>query len=920
MRVLCVAEKPSIAKSIAQILSGGQYQTRATRSQYIKNYDFNYPQTNSFFTVTCVSGHLTTFDFTDRHRAWHSCDSFDLFDAPVEVQIPSDKKAIESNLMQEARRANTLMIWTDCDREGEHIGSEISQVCKKVKPSIVVNRARFSAIIAQQIHNAAQHPVNLDDAQADAVEARILLDLRIGAAFTRMQTLTLQRQVAQLADNGVISYGPCQFPTLGFVVQRYNQVRSFVPEPFWYIYLSLAREGLEEQTPFTWKRGHIFDELVVIGIYEHVLEHEIARVTKVSNKATRKWKPLPLTTVELQKAGSRLLRMAPKKVLDIAEKLYQQGFLSYPRTETDQFDPQFDFMSLIQKQTVDPGWGEFATSLQEGGFTAPRRGKNNDKAHPPIHPTAHAGNLTGDEKRVYEYITRRFLACCSKDAEGWQTTVDVVYGGEEFHATGLVVLERNYLLVYPYDKWTGHQLPEFEEGEEFRPTVCEMRDGQTSSPSLLTEADLVSLMDKNGIGTDATIAQHIQMVIDRGYVRERMEGNTKYLLPSKLGLGLIEGYNQIGLDKSLSKPQLRRETERSMVQVCRRSKSKNDMLTQALEQYKEMYIVVKREFNRIIANVRQYIESNDPDTFIPRGGGGPRDDGDGPGDGGGHQGGTGPNQDAMNRKKRGRPPKNTKPPADPDNDSGGRPSKRRTALKTSVRRTESVPVRPLPSTSYNAIAGPSQSMSTPVIPTKRRLTGRQGPNEADSAETRTCKCGVPAIQHTVKADTENKGRKFWKCANRESQCAFFEWDDEPPCSNNPSNSTGQCFRCNQVGHWANACPNDPGGSSKRPRSFGSAVNSSSSPLGPCYKCSQHGHYSKDCPGNKTTFKTSQAASITTATCYKCGMQGHYSNDCLNGGTTKSTVATGSKRGRGTRRLNQDRGSRKPLFDFDDDSL
>lgn len=75
-------------------------------------------------------------------------------------------------------------------------------------------------------------------------------------------------------------------------------------------------------------------------------------------------------------------------------------------------------------------------SLQNGEFTPPRRGKKNDKAHPPIHPTAHAGNLAGDEKRVYEYITRRFLASCSKDALGWETTVDVVCGGEEFSATG----------------------------------------------------------------------------------------------------------------------------------------------------------------------------------------------------------------------------------------------------------------------------------------------------------------------------------------------------------------------------------------------------------------------------------------------------------------------------------------------------
>ena len=75
-------------------------------------------------------------------------------------------------------------------------------------------------------------------------------------------------------------------------------------------------------------------------------------------------------------------------------------------------------------------------SLQNGSFATPRRGKNNDQAHPPIHPTAYAGNLAGDDKRVYEFVTRRFLAACSKDALGFETTVEVAYGEEEFSATG----------------------------------------------------------------------------------------------------------------------------------------------------------------------------------------------------------------------------------------------------------------------------------------------------------------------------------------------------------------------------------------------------------------------------------------------------------------------------------------------------
>lgn len=99
--------------------------------------------------MTCVSGHLMEHDFLDSHRKWNSCPPGDLFDAPVESKVAKDKIGIEQNLLAQARRANALMIWTDCDREGEHIGLEIVTVCRRVKRDIVVKRARFSAIIAQ---------------------------------------------------------------------------------------------------------------------------------------------------------------------------------------------------------------------------------------------------------------------------------------------------------------------------------------------------------------------------------------------------------------------------------------------------------------------------------------------------------------------------------------------------------------------------------------------------------------------------------------------------------------------------------------------------------------------------------------------------------------------------------------------------
>lgn len=115
----------------------------------MKNYEFDYQQTRAFFTVTCVSGHISVHDFSEGYRKWNACDPFDLFDASIDIQIASDKKGIEQNLMTQARRSDMLMIWTDCDREGEHIGMEIARVCRRAKPNIQVKRARFSAIIAQ---------------------------------------------------------------------------------------------------------------------------------------------------------------------------------------------------------------------------------------------------------------------------------------------------------------------------------------------------------------------------------------------------------------------------------------------------------------------------------------------------------------------------------------------------------------------------------------------------------------------------------------------------------------------------------------------------------------------------------------------------------------------------------------------------
>ncbi|KAF8543925.1 DNA topoisomerase III [Trichophaea hybrida] len=598
-KILCIAEKPSIAKAVAGHLSGGQLSTSNTRNKYVKNYEFTYnfapPWGQCNAVMSSVLGHTVDWDFTALHRKWNSCAPGQLFDAPTE-QIVKERKDIADNISAQARHARALFIWTDCDREGEYIGTEVRDIALRANPNLEVKRAKFSNIERAHILRAAQRPVDLDDLQAAAVAARIELDLRIGAAFTRWQTLSLQG-IGGLEEK-VISYGSCQFPTLGFVVDRYKRVKNFVPEPFWSIKVLHKRDDIN--VTFNWDRNRLFDRMITTILFERCLMAKTARVTAVVTKPTKKWKPLPLTTVELQKVGSRFLGLTSKVVMDVAEKLYTSGYISYPRTETDQFDRGMDLRALVEKQVPSTDWGQFATHLLNGGFSQPRNGSHNDKAHPPIHPICFVTptSLSYDEKRVYEFITRRFLACCSEDAQGMTTTVSLLYGDEGFHATGLMVVARNYLDVYPYDKWeSSQQLPQFVEGETFVPTEANITDGKTSPPGYLTEPELIALMDVNGIGTDATMAEHISKIKERQYVFTRRKGpalggrsGVEEFVPSSLGMALVEGYDAIGFENSVSKPFLRKEMEEKLKEICEGRLTKRDMLQQCLDQYREMFV------------------------------------------------------------------------------------------------------------------------------------------------------------------------------------------------------------------------------------------------------------------------------------------------------------------------------------------
>ncbi|GAB2229073.1 hypothetical protein Droror1_Dr00023208 [Drosera rotundifolia] len=599
IRALNVAEKPSVAKSVAGILSRNQgLRVREGRSRYNKIYEFEYSIRGQRFEmmVTSVTGHLMELEFDERYKKWYSCDPGELYQAPVRKYVPEDKLDIKRTLQEEARRCQWLILWLDCDREGENIAFEVIEVCTEANRHLNIWRARFSALIDRDIHEAVQNLVRPNQLFADAVDSRQEIDLRIGASFTRFQTMLLRDafnfNFTTDDKNLVLSYGPCQFPTLGFVVERYWEIQSHEPEEFWVI--NCSHNSDEGTATFSWGRGHLFDYTCAVIIYEMCVQEPTATVTKVRQQEKLKYPPYPLNTIELEKRASRYFRMSSEHTMKVAEELYQSGFISYPRTETDSFSERTDLRAIVEEQQGHPTWGSYARQLLDPGsglWRNPSNGGHDDKAHPPIHPTKFSAGESGwsqDHHKLYELVVRHFLACVSQPAVGAETIVEIDIAGELFSGSGRVIISKNYLDVYRYETWGGSLLPTYAFGQQFIPTSLTLDSGVTRPPPLLSEADLLSCMDKAGIGTDATMHDHIKKLLDRFYATK--DANTRFS-PTNLGEALVMGYDDMGYE--LWKPYLRAMIEGDMKDVSMGIKAKNDVLASCLQQMKACFLDAK---------------------------------------------------------------------------------------------------------------------------------------------------------------------------------------------------------------------------------------------------------------------------------------------------------------------------------------
>ena len=484
--------------------------------------------------------------------------------APIE-KLPKEKDIIRS-LKNLAKKADSVCIATDFDREGELIGSDALSCIKEVNDWAPVSRARYSAFTKEEINHAFTNLVELDENLAAAGESRQDIDLIWGAALTRYLTL-----VKFAGYGNVRSSGRVQTPTLALIVARERERLAFAPEDYWVI-KGLFGEGADEfEAPHATARFKT--EEAAKAAMAHIDGAKDARIAAVEKKKRTVRPPAPFNTTSLM-AAAAAEGLSPARTMRIAESLYMDGYISYPRVDNTVYPSSLNLAEVVRTISGNPAYAPYCNGLLAKGKLVATRGNKEETDHPPIYPTAKAtpDDLGAAEYKLYNLVARRFLATLSEAAvvEGTKVTIDVPGSGEgvreQFSARGDVTVKAGFRAIYPYGLKKDEQLPLLEEGQviSFNGATCEKK--QTEPPARYSQGRLIQEMEKLGLGTKSTRHAIIQRLYDVKYIMNDP------IEPSQLGMAVVDALDAYA--PHITHPEMTAELEDEMSNIAAGSTTK----------------------------------------------------------------------------------------------------------------------------------------------------------------------------------------------------------------------------------------------------------------------------------------------------------------------------------------------------------
>lgn len=591
MNVIVFTEKNKAASQIAQILSGDKINKKIIDG--IPVYEFY--QNEQKWKIMGLAGHIMGYDFPQYMKDWKSIDPKILLEtAPVKTIT---KSSFAQAIISLSKDASMIILACDFDREGENIGCEAKDIAEKIS-SAPIKRAKFSSLSVSEINKAFSNLVEPNISMAKAADARQILDLKMGAAFTRYLTLEVRKKVR---TKEILSIGPCQTPTCGFVYEREKNINNFKPEDFWRIEALFYAHGMDFNGIH--RAGNIKDITKAEVIYEKIKLAKSGNITKKVVSELNTYPPYPLNTTDFLKRSSKFLSISPENALEIAEQLYLSGFTSYPRTETNKYEEDFDFRSKLVSFT-NTNYKDYALSILMQKEIITRNGTKDGHDHPPIHPikAVSAEEIKRSIKsenadKIYDLIVRHFLANLMPTAVFEKTRLEIDVLGEIFDSSGSFIKKEGWMAAYPFEVKKDKLLPNVSERDSVHIKKLQNIASKTTPPKHLTEAELLTLMDKYGIGTKATAPSHIETNKKRGYFYTK----GKTIIIQETGYSLIDALNNSV--SIIVKPEIRSRIESLVQEIEDNNKTFDIAIQEGTDLIKMMYEELTSNSDAIISQM-----------------------------------------------------------------------------------------------------------------------------------------------------------------------------------------------------------------------------------------------------------------------------------------------------------------------------
>ncbi len=438
----------------------------------------------------------------------------------MQWQVSPDRSKQLRAITDEAKKADTLILATDPDREGEAISWHVQEVLrqKKALPA-KVERVTFNAITNSAVSEAMKKPRGLDEDLIDAYKARRALDYLVGFTLSPI----LWRKLP-----GAKSAGRVQSVALRLIVDREREIEVFKPQEYWQVAATFEADGQRFTARLVQFDGNKIERLTIgnrgdADRAKAAVEAGHFTVSSVETKPFSKNPPPPFTTSTLQQEAARKLGFAASHTMRVAQALYEQGLITYMRTDGVDMAPEA--VSAARRAIA---------SRYDAGYVPDRprqyqsKIKNAQEAHEAIRPTdfdrSHAAS--GDHARLYELVYNRALASQMASARLERTTVELIDGAGRavLRATGQVVLFPGFMALYdegrddPQDE-EGARMPALQNGDSPAKLGVEATQHFTQPPPRYSEASLVKRLEELGIGRPSTYASILQTLKDREYVR-----------------------------------------------------------------------------------------------------------------------------------------------------------------------------------------------------------------------------------------------------------------------------------------------------------------------------------------------------------------------------------------------------------------